>query len=385
MNNPKEFIEKLKTYDKDNIKESLLKKLKKYTNDPRFEPTNVAKKSGAAKSMCMWARALDSYAAVMKIIKPKKEALAKAEGELKVAQDELRSKQSALQQVQDEIRTLQSNYQASQRILENLQKQKEDIELQLTNAEKLVGGLADEALRWKDTVAVLEVDLVNLVGNILLGAGYISYVGPFTSGYRNSLLKKWMKFASSKRLPFAQDFAVDRVLGDPVVIREWSIHGLPADALSIENGIICSQAKRWPLLIDPQSQGNKWLKNMEKENNLQAVKLSNPRFLPVVENGIRLGQPVLIENIGEQLDPALEPVLQKNVVKGQLRLGDTWVPYSNEFKLLITTKLPNPHYLPEICIKVALINFTVTPGGLEDQLLVDVVKYEQPELEQQKD
>jgi dynein heavy chain len=93
MNNPKDFIERLKTYDKDNIKESLLKKLKKYTNDPPSNTNNVAKKSGAAKSMCMWARALDSYAAVMKIIKPKKEALAKAEGELKVAQDELRSKQ----------------------------------------------------------------------------------------------------------------------------------------------------------------------------------------------------------------------------------------------------------------------------------------------------
>jgi len=53
--------------------------------------------------------------------------------------------------------------------------------------------------------------------------------------------------------------------------------------------------------------------------------------------------------------------------------------------LLITTKLSNPHYLPEVCIKVTLINFTVTPDGLEDQLLVDVVKYEQPELEQQKD
>lgn len=114
-----------------------------------------------------------------------------------------------------------------------------------------MGGLADEALRWKETVAVLEVDLVNLVGNILLGAGYISYVGPFTSEYRTSLLKKWMKFAASKRLPYAQDFSIDRVLGDPVVIREWNIHGLPADALSIENGIICQQAKRWPLLIDP--------------------------------------------------------------------------------------------------------------------------------------
>jgi dynein heavy chain, axonemal len=105
---------------------------------------------------------------------------------------------------------------------------------------------------------------------------------------------------------------------------------------------------------------------MEKENNMSATKLSNPRFLPIVENGIRLGSPVLIENIGESLDPALEPVLMRNVVKGQLRLGDSWIPYSNEFKLYITSKLPNPHYLPEICIKVALINFTVTPEGLED-------------------
>lgn len=51
----------------------------------------------------------------------------------------------------------------------------------------------------------------------------------------------------------------------------------------------------------------------------------------------------------------------------------------------MTTKLSNPHYLPEICIKVCLINFTVTPDGLEDQLLVEVVKCEQPEIEQQKD
>jgi dynein heavy chain len=128
---------------------------------------------------------------------------------------------------------------------------------------------------------------------------------------------------------------------------------------------------------------------MEKENNCQVIKLSNPKFLQIVENGIRMGMPVLLENIEEQLDPSLEPLLMKNLVKqgGQwvIRLGDNWVPYSNEFKFFVTTKLANPHYLPEICIKVCIINFTVTPDGLEDQLLVDVVKYEQPELEQMKD
>lgn len=56
---------------------------------------------------------------------------------------------------------------------------------------------------------------------------------------------------------------------------------------------------------------------MEKENNLQVIKLSYAKFLQVVENGIRMGQPILLENIEETLDPSLEPLLQKNVVKQQ--------------------------------------------------------------------
>jgi dynein heavy chain len=76
------------------------------------------------------------------------------------------------------------------------------------------------------------------------------------------------------------------------------------------------------------------------------------------------GNPCLIEDVGEVLDPALEPVLQRCVFKqgGRLliRLGDADVDYDPAFKLYITTKVANPHYLPEVCIKVTLINFTVT-------------------------
>lgn len=60
-----------------------------------------------------------------------------------------------------------------------------------------------------------------------------------------------MSFCKTKKIPFSDDFTVERVLGDPVLIREWNICGLPADSLSIENGIIVTQAKRWPLMIDP--------------------------------------------------------------------------------------------------------------------------------------
>lgn len=54
---------------------------------------------------------------------------------------------------------------------------------------------------------------------------------------------------------------------------------------------------------------------MEKDNNLQVIKLSYNKFLQVVENGVRMGNPVLLENIDESLDPSLEPLLTKNLQK----------------------------------------------------------------------
>lgn len=252
-----------------------------------------------------------------------------------------------------------------------------------------MNGLHDESIRWGQAIEGLEKQLTNLVGNMLLSAGYISYVGTFTQSFRTKLLKGWMEHLTANDIPFSNDFTVESQLGEPVVIRDWLIKGLPADSLSVSNGIIATTSKRWPLIIDPQSQGNKWIKNMEKTNNHKVIKLSNPKFLNIIDTSIKMGFPVLLENVEEKLDPSLEPVLTKSIVKiqgqWQIKLGDSYIPYNNDFKFVITTKLANPHYLPEICIKVALINFTVTPEGLEDQLLVEVVRNERPELEQQKD
>ena len=202
-------------------------------------------------------------------------------------------------------------------------------------------------------------------------------------------------------------------------------------------------------MIDPQGQANKWVKNSERENNLQVVKLTNPDYMRTLENCIQFGTPVLIENVGEELDPSLEPLLLKqtfkqgegvwrDVCKGVglwgyeccrespyvplpffsyssllplsfplpslllpssfpppslpppsllppcftlggvwcIKLGDNTIEYSADFRLYITTKLRNPHYLPELSTKVTLLNFMITPEGLEDQLLGIVVAKE---------
>lgn len=58
-----------------------------------------------------------------------------------------------------------------------------------------------------------------------------------------------------------------------------------------------------------------------------------------------------------------------------IHLGDSDIEYDTNFRLYLTTKLANPHYLPEICIQVTLVNFTVTLSGLEDQLLALVYTF----------
>lgn len=55
---------------------------------------------------------------------------------------------------------------------------------------------------------------------------------------------------------------------------------------------ICRNARRWPLMIDPQSQANKWIKNLEKANNLSVIRMTSSDYVRVLENAIQFGQPV---------------------------------------------------------------------------------------------
>ena len=103
---------------------------------------------------------------------------------------------------------------------------------------------------------------------------------------------------------------------------------------------------------------------------------------------VRFGRWVLLENIGESIDAALEPLLlQQKFKQGgteMIKIGDSVIPWNDAFKFFMTTKLPNPHYPPEVCVKVSLINFAITFTGLEDQLLGTAVVEEMPEMEEKK-
>lgn len=67
-----------------------------------------------------------------------------------------------------------------------------------------------------------------------------------------------------------------------------------------------------------------------------------------------------------------------------IRIGDKECEFHQNFRLLLHTKLANPHYKPELQAQTTLLNFTVTEDGLEAQLLAEVVSIERPDLEKLK-
>lgn len=382
------FLKRLLEYDKDNIPTKILSKLTKYINNPDFVPEKVEKVSKACRSMCMWVRAMYTYSHVVREVEPKRERLRAAQAELDVTMSALKEKQDKLAAVEAQIAELQGSFDHSVQEKDNLMKTMALTAARLKRAGKLTTALGDEQVRWGEKVEEFEQQIGNVVGDVFIAAACIAYYGAFTSVYRDQLVLGWMEKCKELEIPTSDNLSLVKILGDAYEIRQWNTEGLPRDTVSTENAIMVTRSRRWPLMIDPQDQANRWIRNRETKNGLKIIKLTDPNFLRTLENSIRIGMPVLCEEVEETLDPALEPVLLKQTFMSGgrmlIRLGDSDIDYDKNFRFYMTTKLYNPHYLPEVCIKVTIINFTVTKLGLEDQILSDVVRLERPDLEEQR-
>ena len=102
-----------------------------------------------------------------------------------------------------------------------------------------------------------------------------------------------------------------------------------------------------------------------------------------------MGLPILLESVGEELDPVMDPILLKQIFKvqgnKQIKFGDSTIDYADSFKLYMTSKYTNPHNMPELTTKTTIINFMITVEGLREQLLNLVVRQENEELDKERE
>ncbi|KAG8346214.1 putative Dynein heavy chain N terminal region 2 domain1 [Trypanosoma vivax] len=390
MNQVDRFLAELKGFDVNNIPQVCIDQIQMYISNHAFDPEVVKTKSFAAAGLCKWAVGINKYHLVRCEVRPKEERLAEA-------QERLQQSKAALKKVQDKVADLNAKLQALIQQYDEAVESANAIErkakktmLKMELAQRLVAGLADESVRWGNTIEELRKAADLLVGDVLLGASFVSYIGPFSKAFRERIVaEEWVPMVRELSIPMTENLDITmNVLTTEATVASWNNEGLPSDRISTENGAIVTNCTRWPLIIDPQLQGIKWIRTREEKNGLKVIQTSQKAWQRTLQTCIEEGLPCLIESLGEFIEPVLDGVMSRQTFKkgGRvfIKLGATEVQYNSKFRLFLQTKLGNPAYGPEVNAQTTLINFMVTEVGLEDQLLAVVVNQERPDLEKKR-
>lgn len=217
----------------------------------------------------MWVHAMYKYYFVNKAVAPKKGALKQAKEDLAKTERALAAAKANMKEVMDGLAVLQNQLAAKIAYKEEKEQSMAVCEDRMNRAVRLINGLSGERVRWLQTIADIEANVVNVTGDILICSGSVAYLTPFTDQYRRKLFDKWLELISQKKIPFSLNCNPVNTLGEPVQIRLWQLEGLPRDYLSTENAVLVSCSRRWPLFIDPQGQANKWVKNTVRDTTFQ--------------------------------------------------------------------------------------------------------------------
>ncbi|TYZ50849.1 hypothetical protein PybrP1_008863 [[Pythium] brassicae (nom. inval.)] len=324
----------LKEYEKDKISSKMITKIKTFFKNPDLNVETMKSISKAGAGLLIWLVAIVKYYDVAKNVEPLKLKVKTMEKEQAVKEQELADLTETLQRLKTELDTLSTQFQEASSELQGLKTQADQMQKRLAAASKLLAGLASEKGRWTKDVDNLNLQGERLIGDCLLTASFLSYAGAFSFNYRSQLIyTDFYRDIVARQLPVTDPFRLESSLTNDATM----------------------------------------------QNDVD--------FMKHLELAIQFGNPFLFESVDEELDPILDPVLEKSTfIEGSqrfIKLGDKNVEWDPNFRLYFTSKLANPHYSPEVMGKTMIVNYSVTQGGLANQLLNVVVGHERPDLEEQ--
>ncbi|KAK4887690.1 hypothetical protein RN001_003961 [Aquatica leii] len=313
-----------------------------------FDPKNAKRASVAAAPLAAWVIANVRYSSVLENIKPLEREQNKLKQNLASAELQLHELSSGLVDVDTAVAKLKTQ-------LSTYTKEAAEIEIHLraaqstiATAEGLVNKLNDEYERWKTQLIC------------------------------RFILNEWLEAIS------LDGFSLEQFLSTEREQLQWQSEGLPADQLSLQNAIMIFNTNITPLLLDPTSIASNWIKTRLNSKTMEVTTQNSTKFNTTLELAVRFGKILIIEEV-EAISPVLFTILRKQFVyQGERKLVNVngkLIDYHDDFKLLLCCRNAHLQLPADLSAVVNVVNFTTTPEGLSEQLLMSAIKQESPELE----
>jgi dynein heavy chain len=370
---------------KDLINEETCELLLPYLYMEDFTKERAQAACGNVSGLCVWVRAMHVYINIAKIVAPKKEKLRLMQNELRAANKKKEIQEEELAKVAAEVQRYNDQFAVENAKKQELEDDALNTKRRMDSANNLIDALSGERERWTLQSNEFKDIIRRLVGDVALSCAFISYCSPFNSEYRHQLLyNHFYNKCKQLKIPVTENISIVRFLVDETTVSDWQMEGLPADDHSVQNAIMIASSSKYPLMIDPQGQALQWLRNRLEKDNVKVAQMTDKRFMLNVQEQMGNGRPLLVENITQDIDPVVDPILEKQINKSgknlSIKVNDQDMAFDEKFCFYMTTKLPNPSFTPEIFAKCLVIDFTVTQSGLEQQLLSQVISKEKSEL-----
>jgi len=322
-----DFIKAVTSYDIDALPLKVRQMIdKEYLPKPEFTFERVNQASKACGPLVQWVRSLITYAGIKDSIGPLTAELAALEAQQAELQTELANLRALQEQLNVRLEEYRAEYAALIGEAQAIKTAMEDTKKKVTRSVALLGNLGSERERWETDQKGYNGQLATVLGDCILAAGFLAYIGYFNQTYRSLLTSSWRECLARHRVPTSSETGAGKAGKDGKPAQggfnivdymstakerlQWGANALPTDDLSMENGVILGNFHRYPLVIDPSGQATAFLMKQYAERKILRTSFLDNNFLKNLESALRFGNALLCEDV-ENIDPVLNPVLNQ--------------------------------------------------------------------------
>lgn len=379
-----DFIASIVSYDNDS---QLTPDMRTYMEEvylsrPDYNYEAVNRASKACGPLVQWVIAQLKYSTILEQIGPLREEVVSLEESATKSRAHLIAIDEMIKELEESIENYKNNYSELIRQAEKVKSEIAAIEQKVTRSVTLIDNLTKERERWQESIKNFVKIKDRLVGNSLLGSAFVVYCGTLNQDHRDQIVGKWKEKLSENQIPFDEALAITSLLATSSTVNTWRSNGLSADDLFTENFIINNWSDS-PYIIDPTGEILEVLRRSILPKKLTLTSFLDDSFVRVFEDAMRFGGTVLIQN-SDCYNPIINSVLRLEVVQNGGRraipFGDRTIDILNDFKMILYTTTSLALVPPFVASRTRVLNFSVTSGNLETQVLNLTLEHANPEI-----